>query len=1520
MKLSFRLFVLALLICLLPLASNGQMGNDNPTSVTGEFSGSITTGGYYDPYTGNAKRMIDDIVVPGSIGAYPLKWTRILNTRSGWTNSYNWGLWFRAPQPPHGGEEQYDGPLGGVSYPDGRHIDLWDQGEQLLYDAEGPRGMFNKIMDRGGGYYDLLLGDGGKVVFYISPANAATTGLALAQAIVDPYGQTTTLDRNASGKLTRVTEPGGRYLQMNYTTFSYVWNAQTIYVDLLTSVQAFDGRGNLIETVSYGYTQVWASGVCHYNLTHVYYDNGTQAVYTYELSNLHNSPNPADSATPDVVHSCDDMRYAGPMKQIEYEYVQWGEADPGYVAWGQIKSERNFNTHQIVSQATHPTSSYGPTINQRTETRGDGATRLLSYGLPGVLDHYTDFKNQTTYLYPFTDARGNTTTIEYEPALRAVKKITHPVTFSGENSTLEYTFSDPNNPYYRAGQKDENGNWTYFDRDPVNHRVTQIRYPDQSTEQFTYNNFGQVLTHKLRSDGTETFIYDTRGLKTTSYPPATNSDPNPWNHPTQYYYYTSGPNTDRLYMVIDPRGNATAYEYNQCGQVTKVQHQDGTFTQSGYYPDGTLAWTADENHPNAGIAGHENERTRYTYDEYKRVLTVTNPMNQTTTTSYALDWANPLLHTTNSIKYVISPMNKNVVFDYDANFRKIDQVVALGTTDEAWTLFEYDEVGNLTKTTDPRTYATHFGYDARNRKIWMDDPIASDRNSSGHTMNWEYDAVGNKRKETRADNAFRSWDYDSMNRLAHAIDWRMNVSDPAITTTYTRDILDRTEHVIDAKGADYKTEFDEFHRKTSETYPPDAYGVARTETWHYDVAGNMNEYHNPAGQKKYLSYDERNRARHSWWDGAVGPDVVTNFDWASRMTDITTNNGETVVAFGYDNANRKIWEDQTLLGYPTHRVETPSDEDGNRASIYVAGLYNLMYQYSQRSQLVHILDGNSNPFYDFSYDASGNETQRQNRVWYTSVSNFQYDELNRVTLAEQGSSSGIFAWSHYQYDSLSREAATWRDENTGLGTQRGERFAYTTNNQLASALYNANNVWLGGTPANWMRSVDYGYTADTLNRASVNDNGIMITYSPSAMNQYQSFNGTTYNYDYNFNLREAPNWGGAFDGQSQLMVAAHGGSVAYFTYDGLGRCVRRVVNPPGGGSSAMIYVYDGWNPIVEFDAAGNFRGANYYGAKADEILLRWDTVCGGTIYKQDAHGNVVALLDQWSNIVERYAYDAFGQPTITDWYSNNLHLNAGSEPQSWYGNRFMFTGREYLPELAIYDYRHRMYQPELGRFLQSDPMGPQTEGAKLTPEQKALYGAGAPEAFGTSEMNLYRYCGDDPVDRADPTGLNALFLVGGNRDNPDYFTKIAQTWAEKYKNSHDGQNADVVQVRTKEDVNNALKEHKNLDRVDYVGHSSAQKLYLSDTGILYRHEISGLLKDNVKSGASIMLSGCRTADGPGSIAQAFANRFGQTVIGVQGGLSFGIPGINKFTDATNSIPRSEGTLTGIPYVFVKPSE
>ena len=154
-------------------------------------------------------------------------------------------------------------------------------------------------------------------------------------------------------------------------------------------------------------------------------------------------------------------------------------------------------------------------------------------------------------------------------------------------------------------------------------------------------------------------------------------------------------------------------------------------------------------------------------------------------------------------------------------------------------------------------------------------------------------------------------------------------------------------------------------------------------------------------------------------------------------------------------------------------------------------------------------------------------------------------------------------------------------------------------------------------------------------------------------------------------------------------------------------------------------MYDGWKPILEWDGAGNWRAWNIYGAGSDEILMRYDTTVGHSIYKLDRMGNVRAILDAGGNIVEAYAYDAFGQPTVSNWDGS------GARSDSTRKNRFMFTGREWIKEFGIYDYRNRFYHPKLGRFLQPDPLG-----------------------FAAGDVNLFRYCGGDPVNYIDPYGLD----------------------------------------------------------------------------------------------------------------------------------------------------------------------
>ena len=252
----------------LVVAQNGSGGDyEGPVGVTGIFNGNVTTGCSYDPLTHSARRVIDDIIVPGSVGKYPLKMTRYYNSRAQ----------YYANSLGHGWEHEYGWLLSAA----GARL-LSPSGS--LYDprCEEPVGVSEGWEQRTDAYNGTWrLADGGKVVF--------TNGRAA--SIIDPYGQTTTITRDpTTSEISRVTEPGGRYLKFIYGALETSYGAS---FPLLTRVEAYDGpAGHLIDWVNYSYTLVspGGSGQSMKMLTGVSYSDGTSAAYTYRTDNVTESP------------------------------------------------------------------------------------------------------------------------------------------------------------------------------------------------------------------------------------------------------------------------------------------------------------------------------------------------------------------------------------------------------------------------------------------------------------------------------------------------------------------------------------------------------------------------------------------------------------------------------------------------------------------------------------------------------------------------------------------------------------------------------------------------------------------------------------------------------------------------------------------------------------------------------------------------------------------------------------------------------------------------------------------------------------------------------------------------------------------------------------------------------------------------------------------------------------------------------------------------------------------------------
>ncbi len=213
-----------------------------------------------------------------------------------------------------------------------------------------------------------------------------------------------------------------------------------------------------------------------------------------------------------------------------------------------------------------------------------------------------------------------------------------------------------------------------------------------------------------------------------------------------------------------------------------------------------------------------------------------------------------------------------------------------------------------------------------------------------------------------------------------------------------------------------------------------------------------------------------------------------------------------------------------------------------------------------------------------------------------------------------------------------------------------------------------------------------------------------------------------------------------YDAQNRLRTAHNNGTlIAAYYYDGKNRQIARSIN-----NVIRFSVWDGWELIEEY---GSVRAVAYLQG-ATGVIKSW-TPSSIIYYYQDKLGSTTHVANASGALLESYRYDLYGAPTYYD--ANGLPK---ATQASGHGIVDLYAGERWVSELGLYDLRNRFMSPELGRFLQADPIGIQIAGAKLSAQQKAFYPGGqAPETFAVTELNLYRYCHNDPVNRSDPFGL-----------------------------------------------------------------------------------------------------------------------------------------------------------------------
>ena len=1036
------------------------------------------------------------------------------------------------------------------------------------------------------------------------------------------------------------------------------------------------------------------------------------------------------------------------MRHICYEYQDQGPH-------GAIIAERyslNASTNgprvsRINPPAPSPISTDPDFDTTYTEYRGDSPTRTFNYtdlhlhrsfsepdpcptfrgpAPQQFLLSYTDFQAHTTqlgydanwYVNSVTDANTHTTGYTRGPPPNAypgpkgigqILRITHP-----DTTHIDYTYYDesPNiSGHYLQQITNERGAITYHTRD-TNHRITRTDYPDGAYETFTYNNFGQVLTHRLRNGAVERFAHDTRGLLTDKWNPKQNAIPADTDPHTHYTYYASGPWTDRVLTMTLPRNvsgyvASETYEYNRNssgaavagrGLVTKITHADNTYQASSYDAYGNKLWEENE----------LRQRTSYIYDNYNRVLTVTNPLSQATTYTYNPTngtGTSPYLHTTNNPDTVTTPTNIRTTNDYDQNFRKISVTQASGTALAATTTFGYDNVGNPTRVTDPLNHTTTTTFDSRNRKRMV-------TNALNQTTTFTYDAASNVTRIDHPDTTWETKTYDALNRvLADTVPQTSTVN---LTTWLTYNPSGTIASVRDPNGNTTTFTYDASDQKIEMTYP----GGTQSQSWTYDDAHNLKSRTTVGGKTQSFGYDNRNRMVRMTWSNSVewryfGYDAASRLARALNGTGAWNTNVISDVTRSYDAAGRLTQEAQQVTGLAVPKyINYYYNADGTQRRLYASDGYDYTFSYDAMGRFEKIFVTNGAQLFQYHYDAASNEVQRDNV--YSGVNQiYPRDNLNRIMYVTLSNTSLVRE--DYGYDAMSRLTSLDRWNN------QHDSFTYYLDGELNTARYYIAN-----------RSVNYALDKAG-NRTSVTDNvNGNATYTLNVLNQYTGVTGSTISNGPEHEISAYRNVSYTYINDERLTRASDDTITYDFAYDALGRCVKRTLS-----GVTTYYVYDGEKPILEYNSAGHLVGWNLYGKGIDEIIERVTYASSNAwvayFPQQDHEGSVIAITDANGAILEYYRYDAFGAPSIYGGPPNWTQRSATA-----YNNRFLFTGREYaatyqntyIPAFGFYEYRARAYNPGLGRFMSEDP-----------------------KLFDAGDYNLFRYCHNDPIDFTDPMGV-----------------------------------------------------------------------------------------------------------------------------------------------------------------------
>lgn len=492
----------------------------------------------------------------------------------------------------------------------------------------------------------------------------------------------------------------------------------------------------------------------------------------------------------------------------------------------------------------------------------------------------------------------------------------------------------------------------------------------------------------------------------------------------------------------------------------------------------------------------------------------------------------------------------------------------------------------------------------------------------------------------------------------------------------------------------------------------------RFAAYDYSPTGKQTTVIDANSNRAELRYDGFDRQSHWIFPSTTSVGQVNlndyeqyGYDENGNRTSLRKRDGSTLT-FAYDALGRlalKVVPERTGLdplhtrdvryAYDLRGLQTRAWFDGTSESIQT------QYDAAGRTMSSTSTMGGITRTLNYQNDEDGSRTRLMGPSGYWA--GFDFDGLNRMTGIREPDGTTVTRFSY-------RPDGARGGMTQGPGTTTSSSiYDYDNAGRLKSLTHN-----LAGAGSQTL-SFLYNPAAQIISRGGTNADydwippyAVNRTYAVNGLNQYTSTSGTgaaPYQYDLNGNLISDGATALTYDVENRLVLAA-GARTAQLTYDPLGRLWQ-----VSGSNGSTQLLYDGDELIGEFDSSGAMTDAYVHASGADDPLV-WHHLADGPgaarhFLKADHQGSIIAVADSNGAATAINTYDPWGVPGMN---------NKG---------RFQYTGQAWIPELRMYYYKARIYWPEIGRFLQVDPIG---------------YEGG---------LNFYAYVSGDPVNRTDPLGL-----------------------------------------------------------------------------------------------------------------------------------------------------------------------